>query len=51
MRDRGLTVKQRKFVRECVRTGNGTEAALLACDIGDPNTARAIAAENLHWST
>jgi hypothetical protein len=43
----GLTVKQRKFVAEYARLGNGTEAALAAYDTADRNTARAIAAENL----
>jgi hypothetical protein len=44
---RGLTVKQRRFVRAYVETGNGTEAALAAYDTTDPSTAHAIATENL----
>jgi len=47
MAGRTLTVKQRRFVRHYVETGNGTQAALVAYDTADPNTARAIAAENL----
>ena len=44
----GLTVKQRRFVREYVRTGNGTAAALVAYETTDARTAHAIATENLH---
>src|SRR5262245_17720779 len=43
----GLTLKQRRFVAEYVRTGNGTQAALTAYDTTDTNTARSIASENL----
>ena len=43
----GLTVKQRRFVRHYVETGNGTQAALLAYETRDPDTARSMAAENL----
>ena len=42
-----LTVKQRRFVKHYVATGNGTEAALSAYDTTDPGTAHAIASENL----
>src|SRR5262245_35772408 len=47
MATNGLTVKQRKFVRSYVETGNGTQAALQAYETDDPRTAHAIAAENL----
>src|SRR5206468_1205189 len=42
-----LTVKQRRFVKHYLTTGNGTEAALAAYDTADPGTAHAIASENL----
>jgi len=41
------TLKQRTFIAECVRTGNATEAALVAYDTTDRDTARGIASENL----
>jgi hypothetical protein len=44
MAARPLTVKQRRFVRHYLETGNGTQAALIA---SNPNTAHAIACENL----
>ena len=47
MAQRGLTVKQRRFVKHYVETGNGTQAALVAYGTDDPATAHAIAAENL----
>ena len=43
----GLTVKQRRFVHEYLRTGNGTAAALVAYDTRDPRTASVIATETL----
>jgi hypothetical protein len=43
----GLSVKQRRFVAEYVRSGNGTRAALAAYDTDDAGTAHAIASENL----
>jgi hypothetical protein len=43
----GLTVKQRRFVKHYVESGNGTEAAVLAYDVADRNTARSIGTENL----
>lgn len=46
-----LTVKQRRFVRRYLETGNGTQAALVAYDTHDPNTAHAIAAETLQSPT
>src|SRR5215475_12572057 len=42
-----LSVKQRRFVAEYARSGNGTQAALAAYDTDDPHTAHAIASENL----
>jgi hypothetical protein len=42
-----LSVKQRRFVAEYCRSGNGTQAALAAYDTNDPGTAHAIASENL----
>lgn len=42
-----LTIKQRKFLKEYVRTGNGTKAALKAYDTTDEKTAESIASENL----
>lgn len=42
-----LTVKQRRFVRGYLETGNGTEAALIAYATTDRSVARAIASENL----
>lgn len=47
MKRKTLTTKQRRFVAECARTGNGTEAALVAYDTRDRGVARAIASENL----
>ncbi len=42
-----LTIKQKKFVKAYVETGNGTKAALKTYDTTDPDTARAISSENL----
>jgi len=44
---RKLTLKQRRFVKAYVETGNGTEAAMRAYDTEDRHTAHAIASENL----
>ena len=44
---RKLTLKQRRFVKAYVETGNGTEAAMRAYDTTDRHTAHAIASENL----
>jgi phage terminase small subunit len=44
---RGLSLKQRRFLKTYLITGNGTEAALVAYATTDRDTARAIAAENL----
>ena len=40
-------MKQRRFVAEYARSGNGTQAALVAYDTADPHTAHSIASENL----
>ena len=42
-----LTIKQRKFLEEYFRTGNGTEAAMIAYDCQDRVVAATIAYENL----
>jgi len=43
-----LTIKQRDFIKEYVENGgNGTKAALKAYDTSSPETASAIAKENL----
>jgi hypothetical protein len=42
-----LTIKQRRFLRHYIKSGNGTQAALVAYDVTDANTARSIATENL----
>src|SRR5262245_46301323 len=42
-----LTIKQRRFVKHYLETGNGTEAAMVAYDVADRNTARSIGTENL----
>lgn len=44
---RQLTKKQRKFVKEYAKSGNGTKSALKAYDTTDYATAQAIASENL----
>jgi hypothetical protein len=51
VRARPLTLKQRRFVRHYLATGNGTQAALVAYDTRDPNTAHAIAVETLRSPT
>jgi phage terminase small subunit len=44
---RGLTKKQKIFVKEYVKTGHGTKSALKAYDTKDYSTADSIAVENL----
>lgn len=44
---RSLSLKQRRFVKHYVESGNGTAAALVAYDTDDSGTAHAIASENL----
>lgn len=46
-----LTIKQRRFLRSYIETGNGTQAALVAYDVADPNTAHSIATETLRSPT
>lgn len=41
------TIKEKKFVKEYLKTGNGTEAALSAYDTKDRKSASVIATENL----
>lgn len=42
-----ITVKQSKFIKEYLKDGNGTRAALVAYDTKDKVTAASIAYENL----
>ena len=42
-----LTVKQRKFIKEYVRTGNGVKSALKVYDTDNYGSANTIAHENL----
>ena|SRR2546429_861275 len=42
------TLKQREFVREYVKSGNGTQAAIAAYDTKDPLIASTIANQNLN---
>lgn len=42
-----MTLKQRLFVQNYLRSGNGTQAALETYDTNDPNVAKVIASENL----
>ena len=42
-----LTKKQKGFVRDYVKTGNGTQSALKHYDTKNENVARSIASENL----
>src|SRR5262252_5226570 len=51
MPERKLTLKQRRFVKQYLATGNGTRAAPLAYNTTDPNTAHAIAVETLRSPT
>ena len=44
---RVATKKQRKFAKEYVESGNGTQAALKAYDTESKDTAKSIASENL----
>ncbi len=44
---RTLTKKQRDFVKEYIKTGNGVKSALVAYDTKDNLTARVISSENL----
>ncbi len=42
-----LTLKQRVFLKEYIKHRNGTKAVMIAYCTNDPNTAGAIASENL----
>jgi phage terminase small subunit len=42
-----LTIKQKRFVKEYVKDGNGTQAALKTYDTDKPEVAAVIADENL----
>ena len=42
-----LTIKQKKFVKEYIQTGNATEAASRVYDCKDRDSANAIGGENL----
>lgn len=44
---RGLTKKQRGFVKDYIKNGNGTQAAINNYNTTDENTAAVIASENL----
>jgi len=44
---RGLTKKQKGFVKEYVKTGHGTNSALKFYDVKNSKVAEAIASENL----
>lgn len=41
------TIKQKKFVAEYLKTGNGTQAALAVYDTDSPEVAGSIASDNL----
>jgi hypothetical protein len=42
-----LTLKQRKWIKEYIKTGNATEAAMRVYDCKDRNTAANVGSENL----
>lgn len=42
-----LTIKQKKWIKAYMETGNATEAAMQVYDCSDRNSARAIGGENL----
>ena len=42
-----LTLKQRQFTKEYLKSSNGTQSALQVYDTKDPRVAQAIASENL----
>lgn len=48
---RKLSLKQLKFIRAYLKTGNQTQAALQAYDTKDKNTAHVIGSENLQKPT
>src|SRR3990167_939137 len=42
-----LTIKQRKWIKEYIETGNATEAAMRVYDCKDRDSARALGSENV----
>ena len=46
-----LTIKQRKWIKEYIATGNATEAAIRVYDTEDRNVAHVIGSENLQKLT
>ena len=42
-----LTIKQTKFVKHYIKSGNGTQSALVAYDTTSPKTAHGISTDNL----
>lgn len=42
-----LTLKQSKFIKKYIQTGNGSQSAMQAYDVTDPEVAKSIASENL----
>ncbi len=47
IKQRPLTIKQKKFTAEILKTGNGTQSALKIYDCNNSNVAAAIASQNL----
>jgi len=47
MKDRSLTLKQRKWIKEYIETGNATEAAMRIYDVKDREVAANIGSENV----
>lgn len=47
MKQKGLTLKQRKWIKKYIETGNATEAAMQVYDCKDRDSARALGSENL----
>ena len=45
--DKKLTIKERKFLKEYFRTGNGTQSALKVYNCKSPTTAATLASEKL----
>ena len=46
-KESSLTLKQRKWIKEYIETGNATEAAMRVYDVKDRESANAIGSENL----
>lgn len=47
MKDKKLTIKQRKWIKEYIETGNATEAAMRVYDCKNREVAESIGSENL----